>query len=443
MGFGISDEVLEKIIMAPWIIPSDLGYGPSYSRSPAYTPGKPTVHYYNPPKPIPVEPPKKNATTKEEDNIVFIKLVIARIRSIFQGGLFDTFNSEDIKILFNNIKDYFESTAAALNIVIPLDQNPENKERRSINYLFQGIADQVFYIITHEHLDKVRFRNIVSDVFSLMKLWELNDTGETVKKKAFFAYYVREFGLSENKYHCCPHCGSKLYSGIQNCPSCFKDIHSEVFVPVQLIIPDGNPDATAADSAELRELHEQLQRAQDTIEAQNSEISARQEKHNVEVNELLQKIEQLKQQIREKDQAINAYRDHINGGAAQSSDTHLKILVIGEYTLTEQETRSITTTVGISYDALEFFGEYSKIKNFAARIKGDTKYAAIIIGAVPHKVKNLDGASSLSALFKREGYPFVVEARTYQGELKFSKESFQRSLSKVAGHLMTKGLLLL
>ena len=150
----------------------------------------------------------------------------------------------------------------------------------------------------------------------------------------------------------------------------------------------------------------------------------------------------MKQQIREKDQAINAYKNHINGAGTPSSNDHLKILVIGEYTLTEQETRSIATTVGISYEALEFFGEYSKIKNFAARIKGDSKYAAIIVGAVPHKVKNLDGASSLSVLFRREGYPFVVEARTYQGELKFSKESFQRSLSKVAGHLMSKGLLL-
>lgn len=443
MGFGISDEVLEKIIMAPWLIPSDLGYGSSYFRGSAYSPGEQIPYYYNPPKPIPVEPPKRNATTKEEDNIVFIKLVIARIRSIYSGGLFESLNSDDIKILFNNIKDYFESTASALNIAVSSEQKPENKERRSVNYLFQGIADQVFFIITHEHLDKVRFRNIVSDVFSLMKLWELNDTGEAVKKKAFFAYYVREFGLTENKYHCCPHCGSKLYSGIHNCPSCFKDVHSQVVVPAQLVIPGSEPEAAPADSVELRELQEQLQKAQDTIEAQNSEISTRQEMHNVEINELLQRIEQLKQQIREKDQAINAYKDHINGTAAPPSGTHLKILVIGEYTLTEQETRSIAATVGISHGALEFFGEYSKIKNFAARIKGDTKYAAIIVGAVPHKVKNLDGASSLSALFKREGYPFVVEARTYQGELKFSKESFQRSLSKVAGHLMSKGLFLL
>ena len=442
MGFGISDEVLEKIIMAPWVIPSDFGYGSSYSRAPAYSPGQNKPRYYAPPKPIPVEPPKKNATIKEEDNVVFIKLVISRIRSIYQGGLFDAFYSEDIKVLFNNIKDYFEATAAALNITVPTGQNPEHNEQRSINYLFQGIADQVFYIITHEHLEKVRFRNIVSDIFSLMKLWDLNDTGETMKKKAFFAFYVREFGLTENKFHCCPHCGSKLYSGIHNCPSCFKDIHSEVVVPAQLVIPGSEPDAVPADSAELRELQELLQKAQDTIDAQNSEINAQQEKHVVEISELLQKIEQLKQQIREKDQAINAYKNHINGAGTPSSDAHLKILVIGEYTLTEQETRSIATTVGISHEALEFFGEYSKIKNFAARIKGDSKYAAIIVGAVPHKVKNLDGASSLSVLFKREGYPFVVEARTYQGELKFSKESFQRSLSKVAGHLMSKGLLL-
>lgn len=441
MGFGISDEVLEKIIMAPWLIPSDLGYGSSYYRGSAYSPGRQIPHHYSPPKPIPVEQPKKNATIKEEDNVVFIKLIITRIRSIYHSGLFETLHSDDIKGLFNNIKDYFESTATALNIIVPQEQKTDVNERRSVNYLFQGIADQVFYLITHEHMDKLQFRNIVSDFISLMKLWDLNNTGETIKKKVFFAYYVREFGLTENKYHCCPHCGSKLYSGINNCPSCFKDVHSQVAVPTRTITAVDEPATTSADSAELLELQKQLQLAQETIDAQNSEISARQEKHNDEISQLLQKIEQLKKQVFEKDQAISAYRDHINGATAPSSSSHLKILVIGEYTLTEQETRYITTTVGISYEALEFYGEYSKIKNFASRIKGDTKYAAIIIGAVPHKVKNLDGANSLSALFKREGYPFVVEARTYQGELKFSKESFQRSLSKVAGHLMTRGLL--
>ena len=442
MGFGISDEVLEKIIMEPWLIPSDLGYGPSYHRDLSYTPRRQTPLYYNPPKPIQVDPPKKNATKQEEDNVVFIKLVIARIRDLYQSGLFDSFYSEDIRLLFNNIKDYFESIAIALNVDVSLNQKNQSNERRTVNYLFQGIAEQVFYIITHECLEKVRFRNIVSDVFALMKLWDLNDTGETIKKKAFFAYYVREFGLTENKYHCCPHCGSKLYSGVHNCPSCFKDIHSQVTVPTQLYIPDSEPQSVRIDDTELLDLQEQLQKAQETIDAHNDEISAWQEKHDVEINDLLQKIELLKQQIREKDQAINAYKDHINGAVTPSAGSHLKILVIGEYNLTEQETRNIASTVGISYDALEFYAEYSKIKNFAARIKGDTKYAAIIVGAVPHKVKNLDGASSLSTLFKREGYPFVVEARTYQGELKFSKESFQRSLSKVAGHLMSKGLLL-
>lgn len=442
MGFGISDEVLEKIIMEPWVLPSELGYNTSYSNNISYHPRKLHTKLNFPQKTVRVDPPKSNATTKEQENITFVKAIIKHMRNIYADGLYDSLYSIDVKHLFDNVNEYFESVATTLNISIDKDNILADQNQRSLKYIFQGITDQIFFIITHESLDKVQFRNIVSDVYLLMKTWGFNLTGETIKKKVFFAFYADQFGLSESKFHCCPHCGSKLYSGIKNCPSCLRNIHSDTATCKNSEEPPTIVQSAHESNNEIYELCEQLRLAQETIQVQSTEINARKEQFEDRLNELTKKIESLQKQIQEKDQAINAYKDHIVGTTQDDESQHLKILVIGEFFLTEQETKSITNSVGISYNALEFYSEYTKIKNFASRIKGDTKYAAIIVGAVPHKVKNLDGANSLSALFRREGYPFMVEARTFQGELKFSKESFQRSLSKVAGHLLSKGLLL-
>ena len=433
MGFGISDEVLEKIIMEPWLIPSDFGCGSSYSRVHQYTPSSTRSRIYASAKPVTTELPRSNANTKEQDNIAFIKAVVVHVRDVYESGLYKTLHSGDVKTLFDNIKEYFESTALALKISVESDANIAKNERKSIDYIFKGIAEQIFYIITHEGLNKIEFRNIVGDFYALLTAWHLNTTAETVKKKVFFSYYVSEFGLSESKYHCCPHCGANIYSGINNCPSCFKNIHDTPTLPAEVAISTVTTNI-ASDKTELDKLQEQLKAAQDTIAAQM-------EQHSDEISQLMQSIESLQRQIHEKDQAISAYKNHLAGALPESNQDHLKILIVGDYSLSEQETKHITDTVGIAYEALEFYSDYNKIKNFAARIKGDAKYSAIVVGAVPHKVKNLDGASSLSTLFKRDGYPFVVEARTYQGELKLSRESFQRALSRVAAHLMTRGML--
>ena len=65
----------------------------------------------------------------------------------------------------------------------------------------------------------------------------------------------------------------------------------------------------------------------------------------------------------------------------------------------------------------------------------------LVIGAVPHKVSKLGDASSLSTLFRGSGFPFLVEARTYQGELKITKESLRRALNDMMFHLLSMGLI--
>ena len=447
VGFGISDEVLEKIIMEPWLLPSEIGSGvvrfnrlnSSTSHNRNYPEKKPG----NPPKNAVIKPIKTSATTKEQENAAFIKSVLSIIRQSFSDeSIYKSFRSPEITRLFDEIKEYFESVFSLLKFPVDSITTSPTQEKQSKDYLFHGIADQVFFLISHDDLDKVSFRNIVNDFILLMRSWNISEVNETVKKKAFFQYYVKEFGISVSKYHCCPSCGKKLYVGISNCPSCFKNIHSSAEYSIQPHVGDVEqlpPNEKDNVDFEIFHLREQLRIAEKTIEDQKNKLFF-QEKHT---NELEQQNAALQKANQEKDQAIISYKHYINGVEENEHD-HLKILVIGEFQLPMPEVTEIVENIGLglSYDNFEFFDEYTKIKNLAARIKGDSKYAAIIIGAVPHKVKNLNGYSSLATLFQRDGYPFTVEARTYQGELKFTRQSFQKALTQVVGNLMASTRLL-
>jgi len=449
LGFGISDEVLEKIIMEPWLLPSERGYTISSSLKTIDRRYKPNY----PPPPVgynlitefatkyAVKNAIKNAATKkEEENVLFIKITIGCIHKIYTSGVYFKFHSIEIKRLLDNVKDYFNSTADALGITAEPQKFSDVQEKHSINYIFQGLSDQVYYLITSENMDKIRLRNIVNDVYLLMNLWGLNGTGETVKKNVFFLYFAKEYGLSIRKFRCCSHCGAQLYSEINNCPKCLENTRSTSSYNSGLEQKQSLNGSVITPQGELAKIKDQLRSARDSIKAQTVELDNRQRQYEEERAELTSHIEYLQKLVEEKDQAISAYKDHIIGiSHDEQLTTHSKILVIGEFLLSEQEARSIALTTGISYETLVFYDEYSKIKNLSSRIN-ETSYVAIIIGAVPHKVKNLNGENSLSSLFKRDGYPFTVEAKIYNGELKLTRESFRRALSIVVRHLMSKGL---
>ena len=106
-----------------------------------------------------------------------------------------------------------------------------------------------------------------------------------------------------------------------------------------------------------------------------------------------------------------------------------------------QEVFDLSAQIGIDPDMLDILDDFSKIKKVAGRIKNDDRYAGIIIGAVPHKVSKLGDANSLSTLFRGNGFPFLVEARTYQGELKITRESLRRALNDMWGHLLSMNLI--
>ena len=67
------------------------------------------------------------------------------------------------------------------------------------------------------------------------------------------------------------------------------------------------------------------------------------------------------------------------------------------------------------------------------------RFAAIILGACPHKVSMLGDYSSFVEKCKHDkNLPDTYETRTNAGELKLTKESFRKALEDVMRDLMDK-----
>ncbi len=106
-----------------------------------------------------------------------------------------------------------------------------------------------------------------------------------------------------------------------------------------------------------------------------------------------------------------------------------KILVLGATELDPKIMNGIAKTYGFMKKDLEYETDYAKVINYTERIRSDGRYVAIIFGAMPHKVKSLDGWSSFLEKCKNcEDMPRAYDARSRSGELKVTKESFRAAL---------------
>lgn len=118
-----------------------------------------------------------------------------------------------------------------------------------------------------------------------------------------------------------------------------------------------------------------------------------------------------------------------------------KILIIGGSETKENHLRGKLKSMGFvfSKDQLEFELEYDNIKDYASRIRPwSGKYAGIIVGPCPHKVKDTKGYSSFIEQIKsEEGYPHVEEARDKSGSLKISNASIGDAMMKMAVYLQS------
>ena len=431
MGFGISDEVLEKILAEPWTACGSGYYAPS-KYTPSYTPPRRSIYTPSSTPTTPVVTPLANpskAKSKESDkNISLLSAIYNHIKGLYADR--EAFWSDEYKNIVSQVHEYFNNIIEVHSIATVYTTNADNKKAQS--YLFDGFSESIFYYLTHNTLTKPKLRSIVEDTLRLVRKWNMFEIDEgAISKQVFFNYYINRYGLSKNEYHCCPHCGSDIIQGLYNCPNCYAQTD---IVPIRK--PRNVIEAVTPDSTNITQIDDTTSRLQIKLRESDEEI-----KRVLEANEDLQREnERLRAEIEGKDNAIKAMRDHIADNDTVRAECK-KVLIIGDIPMNVQEVFDLSAQIGIDPDMLDILDDFSKIKKVAGRIKNDDRYAGIIIGAVPHKVSKLGDASSLSALFRGNGFPFLVEARTYQGELKITRESLRRALNDMWGHLLSMNLI--
>ncbi|MDR1775855.1 MAG: hypothetical protein LBS17_05380 [Actinomycetes bacterium] len=112
-----------------------------------------------------------------------------------------------------------------------------------------------------------------------------------------------------------------------------------------------------------------------------------------------------------------------------------KILIIGESRVKPNDVCGIAKTFGLKKTDIEIFGDYEKLTNFdVSKLQWSNKYGGIIIGPVPHKMAGIEDASSLVTKLAEEGFPYSVDARTLNGELKLTKSSLKEAFRNLALH---------
>ncbi len=113
-----------------------------------------------------------------------------------------------------------------------------------------------------------------------------------------------------------------------------------------------------------------------------------------------------------------------------------KLLILGDSKVTLKDIQGIAKNYGFEKKDIDCQTDYKKITNDAGRLQHADRYAAIILGAVPHKVSKLGKWNSIVEKFATPGYgPVVVESHNLRGELEITKESLKTAINEVLGKL--------
>ncbi len=187
----------------------------------------------------------------------------------------------------------------------------------------------------------------------------------------------------------------------------------------------------------------------DTIDSMQDyidELLAELEKCNIEdkakIEELELKNAEYKRALTQvrtfmEDEAANEETDDDSWGGHELLDRKGKILVLGATSLDINTMTGIAKLYGFEKKDFCFETDYNKVVNFAGRINNGDKYAAIILGACPHKVASLGDWSSIIEKCKQDPtMPMAYDARSMAGELKGTKESFKTVLSQICSMLV-------
>ena len=109
-----------------------------------------------------------------------------------------------------------------------------------------------------------------------------------------------------------------------------------------------------------------------------------------------------------------------------------QILVLGNTEIRLKDMQSIAKKdFGFEKGDFEFITDYDKVVHAAKRVQNSGRYDAIIFGCCPHKVKNNSWSSIIEQYRNCAGDLIAVDARTQNGNLKVTKESYRKALDSI------------
>lgn len=110
------------------------------------------------------------------------------------------------------------------------------------------------------------------------------------------------------------------------------------------------------------------------------------------------------------------------------------ILIIGDSRISRKVIFGVAKEYGYSGDRIEILDDYKKNKRFDVdSLQYSDRYSCVLIGPNSHKMLNLGSFDSLlSRIQHDEGFPYSLQLREKNGELKITKESLKIALEKLA-----------
>lgn len=210
-----------------------------------------------------------------------------------------------------------------------------------------------------------------------------------------------------------------------------------------VISPLLNEEETEQEEITIGLLCETIENMQGTINSLIRELEQCKEVSRTKIEELESKNEEYMQvllQIRNFNEGEKRMEEFDEDSVGHELlGNHKKILVFGSCGMEEKVMIGIAKEYGFTGKDFEFETDYKKLVGISGRVQNAERYAAIILGACPHKVAGLGDYSSLCAKLKQNGSgTLAIDARSKSGELKVTKESFRNAIVRICEELSTK-----
>src|SRR5690625_4095795 len=136
---------------------------------------------------------------------------------------------------------------------------------------------------------------------------------------------------------------------------------------------------------------------------------------------------------------LEDYLDKINYAYETEKETLVpnsatgKIVVIGQTKTRPDHLEKVADQLKIDVNRLEFHLNYEDINNHPfEKYKWNERYACILVGPMPHKVRGLEDENSMIIQIEnnQEIYPPLKRVLNVAGELKIGKSSLKRTLTE-------------